>query len=296
MMSAMLHSILAVTITVPALAPIEAAYTSALEMRVVERGRVSRATAAGWGAPSVAGCAFLVLQPAIGEATSLRFIEDPQAGSAAPFTRFGWNATEISVQDTDALARRLAHSGFRIIGAPANLTGFEWIRAMQVLGPADECLYLTDVSADASLAQAPCAVGPVFITVVGGPDMEALAAFYRTRFGNEVSAPVTVPISVINDANHLPATHCHPLALVTLQGGTRIELDQYPTTATPRPVRAGHLPPGMAMVSFRVATLGEMASPGAMSIGDMTPVAGMRVACIAGAAGELIELCETGGP
>jgi hypothetical protein len=277
-----LGAIRAVTITVPALEPVEKAYTTWLGHRVVARGTVSAAAAASWGAPASAGCRLLVLAPEIGDETFLRFIEDPLAGTVAPFTSFGWNATELTVRDTDALAASLAGSPFTIIGPPANLTGFEWIRAMQVLGPAGECLYLTDVGGDAGLAQARGRVGQVFIVVCAGADVGALVAFHRKRFQAEVSEPVQVPIGVINRAHGLPAGTRHGLALVTLPGGTRLELDQYPASATARAVRPGHLAPGMSVVSFEAATAAEPA--------DIPPFYGRPVACLRGGAGELIEL------
>ncbi len=263
-----LGAIRAVTLTVPALDPVEQAYTNWLGHRVVARGLVSAAAAASWGAPAAAGCRVLVLAPELGDETVLRFIEDPRAGTAPAFVSHGWNATELTVRDTDGLAARLAGSPFTIIGPPANLTGFDWIRAMQVLGPGGECLYLTDVGGDAGLAQARGRVGQVFIVVCGGADVAAMAAFYRDRFGADVSAPVQVPIGVINRAHGLPAGTRHGLALVTLPGGTRVELDQYPAAASARAVRSGHLPPGVSMVSFAAADGG----------------------CVTGAAGELIEL------
>jgi hypothetical protein len=268
----MLGSICAVTTVVQALDPIEHAYTAHLGMRVASRGTVAAAEARAWGAPACAGCDSLVLVPEIGEETCLRFIADPAAGVSAPFTTFGWNATEITVRDTDALAASLAGSPFRIIGPPANLKGFDTIRAMQVLGPAGECLYLTDVRAEASLAQARAAVGQVFIVVASGPDIDALRAFYGAHFMNEISEPVAIPIGVISTANALPADTLHKLAIVTLPDGTRIELDQYPPSTGPRATQPGHLPPGMAIVSFRAP-------------------AGSEGRCIRGAAGEIIELC-----
>jgi hypothetical protein len=267
----MLGSICAVTTIVQTLSPIERAYTEYLGMRVAGRGKVEAAEAQAWGAPGCTGCDSLLLVPEIGEETCLRFIADPAAGACAPFTTFGWNATELTVRDTDALAANLAHSPFRIIGPPANLKGFDTIRAMQVLGPAGECLYLTDVRADSALAQARALVGQVFIVVASGPDIEALCAFYRALFVNEVSEPVAIPIGVINTANGLPADTRHKLSIVTLPDGTRIELDQYPPCTGPRATRPGHLPPGMAIVSFRTESRGE---------GRF----------IRGAAGELIEL------
>jgi len=144
---------------------------------------------------------------------------------------------------------------------------------MQVLGPAGECLYLTDVSTDPSLAKARSTVGQVFIVVAGGPDIGAMTGFYAARFEVPVSPPVAVPIGVLNRAHGLAPDSRHALALVTLPEGTRVELDQYPATAGPRPVRAGALPAGISMVSFRVA--GDLATE-----------------CLTGAAGELIELVE----
>ncbi len=278
----MLGTIRAVTHTVPDLAAVEHAYTQCLGMRVLARGEVSAAAAAGWNAPAVAGCRFVALVPEVGEDTCLRFIEDPVAGVCRPFTSFGWNATEITVQDTDALAARLEGSPFTIIGPPANLKGFEWIRAMQVLGPASECLYLTDVRGDATLAQAKAMVGQVFITVVAGPDIDALRVFYAQKFGNLVTPPVAIPIGVISKANALPLDTLYSLALAELPGGTRIELDQYPPVATARAVVPGHLPPGMCMVSFNSDAQGTEA--------DIAPFAGRSTVCMAGAAGELIEL------
>ncbi len=270
----MLGSICAVTTVVSDLGAVERAYTQYLGMRVAARGTVAKEDAVSWGAPLVAACNMLTLIPEIGDATSLRFIEDAAAGRCAPFVTHGWNATEITVRDTDALAVLLADSPFRIIGPPANLKGFEWIRAMQVLGPAGECLYLTDVGGDASLAQPSAAVGQVFIGVVGGPSIDDLIAFYRARFPNDVMNPVEIPIGVINHANGLPADFTHKLGLVTLPQGTRIELDQYPACTGPRTVVPGHLPPGMAVVSFRVDSLPNNAD---------------RL-CMTGAAGEIIEL------
>jgi hypothetical protein len=219
----------------------------------------------------------LTMAPEVGEETLLRFVEDADAGTVRPFTTHGWNATEFTVRDTDALAERLAHSPFTLLAPPANLKGFEHIRAMQVLGPAGECLYFTDVSRDPALAQARADVGQVFIVVAGGGSMTAMQEFHTSRFDNDMSAPVSVPVGVINRANELPADTRHLLSLVTLPGGCRIELDEYPPAAGPRPVRAGHLAPGMSIVSFRADRLPD----------------GFDV-CITGAAGELMELRKEG--
>ena len=55
----------------------------------------------------------------------------------------GWNAAELIVEDVDGLAVQLENSPFKIIGSPADLSFTKNIRAMQVMGPANEILYLT---------------------------------------------------------------------------------------------------------------------------------------------------------
>jgi len=54
------------------------------------------------------------------EAVHLRFVESPAAAGWHALTTHGWNATELVVQDLDALAARLGSSGdFRLIAHPA---------------------------------------------------------------------------------------------------------------------------------------------------------------------------------
>jgi hypothetical protein len=92
----------------------------------------------------------------------------------------------------------------------------------------------------------------------------------------------------------LPAETRHKLALVTLPDGTRIELDEYPAGATARAARPGHLPPGMAIVSFRAENFPHsgLVAPPAPCVA--APFGERLAACLAGAAGELIELIGPG--
>jgi hypothetical protein len=66
----------------------------------------------------------------------------------------------------------------------------------------------------------------------------------------------------------------------------RIELDGYPDTATSRPVTPGHLPPGLAIVSFDVASLDEVEGAIAQTVDSR------RAAMLRGPDGELLELTE----
>jgi len=248
-----LGRIVEVTHTVPDLGVIESEYTRWLGYRVTARGVVSEGLARDWEAPALAGRAQIVLEPAGDESVLLRFVTEPLAAGWQALKTFGWNVSEIVVEDVDALARRLADSAFRIIGDPTSLTRFPMIRAMQVLGPAGECLYFTQVGAGSGLdlprARAP--VGRVFIVVAGGPDVARMFDTYAP-FANEIDPPVSTCVQVISRANGLPSDTLHAHGLVKLGHGSLIELDEYPAAATPRLVPPGGLPPGMAVVTFEV--------------------------------------------
>jgi hypothetical protein len=250
-------------------------YEDVLGYRQLAEGVVTAAEAGWWKAPAMAGRRSVTLGPQSGEPVTMRFVESPSAKGWRALTTHGWNATEIVVQDVDALSARLAKSdAFRIIGPVKGLTRFPMIRAMQVLGPAGECLYFTEVGPGSGLDLAPALsfVGRVFIVVAGGADVNEMFRAYA-GFGNAIDPPVSTPVNVISLANDLPLETLHPHGLIKLPEGTMIELDGYPDVTRPRPVPVGELPPGMAMVSF--------AGAGAMI---------MR-----GAAGEVVELVEERG-
>jgi hypothetical protein len=286
-----LGAIRAVTHAVPDIAQIEEAYTRFLGYRVVARGQVPAEVAESWGASAMAGRPYLTMEPASAEAVHLRFVASPAATGWRALTTHGWNATEIVVQDVDALATALADSPFRLIGGPRSLQRFPMIRAMQVLGPAGECLYFTQVGAGSGLdlASAQSFVGRVFIVVAGGPSLDAMFATYAA-FTNEVEPPVRTRVQVISWANGLPPETDHPHGLVKLPHGTLIELDGYPDVTRPRDTASGDLPPGMAIVSFEFDDIARHSSS-APPTQALLPCAGWA-ATFNGSAGELIELVE----
>jgi hypothetical protein len=290
---AMLGVIRAVTTVVPDLDEVESAYARWLGYTTLDRGHVPPDVAAGWQAPAMSGRAYLTMGPASGEAVFLRFVAGAMPASYRALTTHGWNATEILAEDPDALAARLDGSPFRIIGAPKSLTRFPMIRAMQVLGPAGECLYFTRVGAGSGLdlAQARGFVDRVFIVVAGGSPLSGLLDWYGA-FGNPVDPPVATPVSVISWANGLPLDSLHEHALIALGQGTHVEPDQYPGTCGRRPCAADELPPGMAMVSF--AWRGSLPPPTGVAAAALLP--GLRqvpATTLLGPAGERLEILSS---
>jgi catechol 2,3-dioxygenase-like lactoylglutathione lyase family enzyme len=287
-----LGAIRAVTCSVPDLDRIEKAYTRYLGYRVIERGQVPRPVADSWGATAATGRSYMTMEPASREPVHLRFVENPLSVGWRALTTYGWNATEIVVENVDELSAALAGSPFRIIGPPKSLTRFPMIRAMQVLGPAGECLYFTQVGAGSGLdlAAAKSFVGRVFIVVAGGADIGAMFTAYA-RFPNEIDPPVKTRVDVLSSANGLPPETLHPHGLIKLSRGTLIELDGYPDVTAPRWTPRGELPPGMAIVSFEFPDI-EKYTPADPCAQALLPSAG-RAVTLKGCAGELIELVET---
>jgi hypothetical protein len=293
----MLGPIRAVTTTASDLAAVEKAYVKELGYRVVEHAAVTETTAASWGAPAVAGRNMLVMMPESGEPTYLRFVQQDLPAGYKPLTTYGWNSTEIVVQNSDELYEKLKGTAFNITFEPHDLDGLPDIRAMQGYGPAGEMLYLTWIKRPVPGYDLPVAksfVDRCFITVLGGPDMEAMRSFYRDVFGNESREPRETMALVVSAANGLPPTWKHPLSSLSLGGGSLIEIDEYPKVSTARPRKPGELPPGMAIVTFEYGNLDPLAArfitpPHASPI---PPFADHRTATMIGAAGELIELVE----
>lgn len=294
----MLKTILMVTIMASDLATVERAWRDELSYHAVDRGPLPSVLAASWDAPALAGRPYLIMQPASGEPVSLRFIEAPSSGDYQPLKTEGWNAVEILVQDPDGLAEALAGSRhFKVVGPPRYLTDQQNIRAMQVLGPAGELIYFTDVGSPEKsgfgLQPARTWVDRVFIMVVGARDLSALRDFYSAALGLTTTAPVPYRIGVLSRAYGLPDETLHKLSIAQLSDRFLLELDEYPAAARPARSAAGALPPGIAMVTFEVdewrPDLPWLAAPGSRA---SFPYGGRRAGVLRGAAGEYIELVE----
>jgi len=289
-----LGPIACITVTAPDLAEVEAAYTGYLGHQVAGRGTIDVDLAALWQVPSMAGSRYLLLKPAAGEECVFRFIEtDAESiSNYIPFSTFGWNAAEIMVENVDAMAQHLKGSPFEILGEPQNLSFTDDIRAMQILGPGKELLYLTEFKKQIPGLDTPiarCPVDRVFIVILGGPSMTNLQSFFSTSFSVPGADPVESRVKGMSAAFGNSPEHKYPIAALPLAGQTLIEVDEMPAQATARPRRDGCLPAGISIVSF--IARGIDAKNALPTDRDEAPYRNIgQVSCHIGSAGELIEI------
>lgn len=298
----MLKSIVMVTILVSNLGDTEKAYSDYLDYDVVERGKVSKVLAENWGAPSLSGERCILMQPESDENVYLRFIQDPQKRTAIPMQRTGWNATEILVEDPDALAEKFKNdpdSPFKIIGGPDYLTDKQNVKAMQVFGPSGEMVYLTNIidpsKSAFNLGRATSFVDRVFIMVLGTHDVQETKQWYETTLGEEVLGPYDYKITVLSKTYDLPEDTIYPLSMIQLPSQFMLEIDQYPEAAIDLNNMENNLPPGILMVSFLTDEVDGLVSK-AIDPPDnvkFSPYNKRETLVLRGNSGELIELIES---
>ena len=273
-------------------------YTRWLDYNVVEQGAVPADLAAAWGAPASGGRRYAIMQPSSGTAVFLRFIEGDPVNDYLPIRTYGWAAIEICVQDVEAVNKRMLDSGdFEVIGPPKPLDGFPNVKPMQVRGPDQETVYLTEIRVDdpsSGLPQPKSLIDRPFILVLACPDLGRTAAWMADVLALEVSDQVAIRYSMISLAFGLPADDKHALVTAKWQGQVFLEADQYPEGTTERPCHPGALPPGVSIVSIAYPDLarldGHWATAPVVRAGPL--YAGARVGVLRTPEGALLEVIE----
>jgi hypothetical protein len=280
---------LAATLVTPDFNGTVRAWCEFLRQRIQAHDHLSLKHARQWGVSELAGAPMCWLVNELGERW-LRIIGLPDAEVVDPFAHKGWMSLEISVQDVDSLYPVLKDSPFRIIGEPANLDVSDDIRAMQVIGPAGEVLYLTEVKAEVPPFELPfarCAVDRLFIPVMLADDREAALGVYESFPGTE-GLRFDTKITVINRARGLDIETKHPVSTIQLRGKNLIEIDQLDDLSE-RPLQHGLLPAGIAMITFGMDRFPAELEDRLVSRADPATV---NAGLVRGAGGELIELIE----
>jgi len=281
-----------VTLGAPNLDDVESWYTAWLDYAVVERGSVSKKLSESWGLTASTGRRFITLCPGSGEDVHIRAVEIDPVPDFKTLTTWGWAAVEITVEDVDDVMKKLEGSPFKVLGLPRELTPESPIRAMQVLGPADEVIYLTGNVGDRASSNHPdpkTMIDRVFIMVLAGPDRGALKKFYLETFSLSDQGDYAFPVKVLSDAQGRPSDHKFDLSvLVASERGNKLELDQYDAPTGARPGPENQLSPGVAMTTFEADSLDDLSvdfitAPSALYEGYLS-------ATFIGPAGERTEL------
>jgi len=278
-----------------------ATWADYLGYELCDRGQLPADLCKAWGAPREAGNDYAIMAPASGVDVYIRFVATgPRPGYWPPVT-WGWNATEILVQDPDSLALELDGSPIRRFGGPMDLTRQPKApRAMQTLGPSGAMLYFARLLPGGSrygLHGAKTRVDRIFNVILGGPSLSELRNFYRDTLGMRVGEPMGFTGTLAAQACDAPPDALFPICVAPVRARNSIlELDEYPENSSPRPRDDGCMPGGMSMVSFDTTTLETM--PVRLRSAPVTinafPYRGRRVAVAEGPAGEWLELIETG--
>ena len=295
-----MHLIRGATITVSNISHADL-YQDWLDYDTVESGTVDQDLADSWGAPQSEGARYKVLQPASGAPVYLRFVEQDAPTDYQPLRTYGWAAIEICTQDTLAVNTRMAQSPFEIIGPPKQLDGMPAIFPMQVKGPDQEIVYLTEIRdnmPEYDLPRAGSLIDKLFILVMACPDMEAEGAWLEEHLKISKGRTLAINYTMINKAFGLPDGTQHKLATLKHERDVFLEIDEYPEEATARSIADGHLPPCVAIGSFihpefdAIAELNadHWITPPTARIG--TIYKGKRAATLRSPGGTLIEMIE----
>jgi hypothetical protein len=287
----------AATLTVADLARSEGIYSQYLDYSVVERGTVSADLAKSWGAPKSAACPYVVMQPASGADIYLRLIEQPPVPGFKALRSYGWNAIEICVTDVMAANARMEDSPFEIIGPPREIDGLPAIHPMQVKGPDEEIVYLTQIKSDLPAYDLPRAAAPIdklFILVLGCSDMRASNIWMEKHAGVQMGRDMEIVYTMLAGAYGSPMDELHTISTMIHGKDVFLELDQYPEAAIVRPCHEGMLVPGCAIGTLWHPEFDSLAGPWIVppTVREGAIYKGRRAATMKDPDGALIEVVE----
>ena len=248
-----LGRITAVTITSPDLDRVVDIYSKYLKYRLVSSTRVSADQAKSWDAQSIENSEMVYMSPESSDDFFFRFVEQSSDDDYVPFGTFGWNAAELIVKDVDESAKKLIGSPFEVIGQPADLSFTDQIRAMQILGPSKEIIYLTQFKSKLDEFDSPtprCDIDQTFIVILAGENIDEMQSFLNERLSIKKAPPMQSRIRAISKVFGLPEDTKYQSAALAIKDQSLIELDEMPSDAGPRSCRNGFLPPGISIVSF----------------------------------------------
>ena len=285
-----LGRITAVTITSPDLDRVIDIYSKYLGYRLISSTTVSAEQAKIWDAENIEGSRMIFMSPESSNDFFFRFIEQDIDEDYVPFGTYGWNAAELIVKDVDQSAEKLIGSPFEVIGEPADLSFTDQIRAMQILGPSKEIIYLTQFKSKLDEFDSPsprCDIDQTFIVILAGENLDQMQSFLHQELSVKKAAPMQSRIRAISKVFDLPEDTKYKSAALAIRDQSLIELDEMPSKAGPRTCRPGYLPSGISIVSFIAHDSGLINKTYDSNIPSFEK---FQASTIKGNSGELIEI------
>jgi catechol 2,3-dioxygenase-like lactoylglutathione lyase family enzyme len=289
----------AATLTVRDVRATAARYAEWLEYRTVDSGTVAVELAQSWGCPESALRPYATLQPASGLPVFIRIVEGDPIADYRALRTYGWSTIELCVSDVLGVQERISRSPFRIEGPAQKNASLPTIFPMQVRGPDDEIVYLTEILSDLpqyDLPRAKSLIDRVFIMVLGCSDMRASGRWFETNLGLSRGRDIDIDYTMLAKAFGTPPGQKYTICTMTHGRDVFLELDQYPVQAKPRPKSHGALPPGIAIASFRCPDFDGIARdwivPPAKRNGPIYD--GARAGTVQAPDGTLVEIIEAG--
>lgn len=288
----------AATLTVADLDRSTGLYETYFDHKVIDSGTIDADLAESWGTPKTAGCRYVVMEPNSGTDIYLRLVEQPPVEGFKALRSYGWNAIEICVQDVLAANARMEDSPFEIIGPPREIDGLPAIHPMQVKGPDEEIVYLTQIKDDLpafDLPRAATLIDKLFILVLGCSDLPASLKWMEKHVGLTIGREkMEIVYTMLAKAYGTDMDELHTIATMIHQKDVFLELDQYPDAAIVRPHHDGMLVPGCSIGTLWVpdfdALPGPWITPPTVRQGPVYK--GKRVATMHDLDGALIEIVE----
>ena len=285
-----LGRITAVTITSPDLDRVIEIYSKYLGYRFISSTTVSAEQAKRWDAENIEGSKMIFMSPESSNDFFFRFIQQDIDEDYVPFGTYGWNAAELIVKDVDQSAEKLIGSPFEVIGEPADLSFTDQIRAMQILGPSKEIIYLTQFKSKLDEFDSPsprCDIDQTFIVILAGENLDQMQSFLHQELSVKKAAPMQSRIRAISKVFDLPEDTKYKSAALAIRDQSLIELDEMPSKAGPRTCRPGYLPSGISIVSFIAHDSGLISKTYDSNIPSFEK---FQASTIKGNSGELIEI------
>ena len=247
------------TISVQDINQFESYYINWLDYKVISRSKISQSMERSWGVKGYKGTPFILLAPNSGEDVFIRAVQAKNLTEVVPLTHLGWSAIELVVSDVDIVARNLINSPFKIIGPPKALTDGSPIKAMQIIGPANEVIYLTSSSgkrSDINHPEPKGLIGRIFIAVMAVNNIKESKEFYIRNMMFDSQGDLSLPIEILSLAQKKELDYNYNISVLTgIEVGNKVELDEYENSFKIQKISKDSLPSAISMMTFEVTNL-----------------------------------------